>query len=118
MADARQEVALGFERRVTPRYPLEAGMILRSIAKSTVSIEGRVFNLCSRGVLFCLSAPVKLHDPIQFTVDLHGDWSVELRCTGRVVRVSAVTNEFDATLSNIAATIERYEFVRVRSTAH
>ena len=61
--------------------------------------------------MFAAEAQVEVGDPIEYFITLptppEADW-VRIRCLGKVVRVDA---------NEVAATLERYEFVRTSKTA-
>ncbi len=71
-------------------------------------------NLSSSGVLFAASESLEVGDPIEYVINLSpgGDdpATVDLHCLGKVMRADASQEgEFQ-----VAATLERYEFVRGR----
>lgn len=58
------------------------------------------------GVLFAAEAHVSVGDPVEYLITLptaSGTHRVRIRCLGKVVRLAN---------SEVAATLERYEFVR------
>jgi len=69
--------------------------------------SGETRNLSSSGVLFASSAPVDPGDPVEYIITLPNSSAatkVRLRCKGKVVRLAAD--------SEVAATLERWEFER------
>ena len=92
-------------QRFALRLPLE--IIGRHVAKS----EGETRNVSSCGVLFTANAAVAVGEPIEYLITLPkargARISVRLRCIGTVVRGDDV--------SDFAATLERYEFVREKT---
>lgn len=73
-------------------------------------------NLSAGGVLFAASIDVEIGDPIEYVItfpthSINGG-SVNLRCLGKVVRVETSTHSEESGEAVVAATLERYEFVR------
>lgn len=98
-------------KRFELRLPLE---LLRS--GSLLPVETcETCNLSSGGVLFHGKALVEVGDIIEYRITLPAkapeEPPVQLHCKGKVVR-RQVTN--GGLAANIAATLERYEFVRNR----
>jgi hypothetical protein len=71
---------------------------------------GLTKNISSCGVLFSIQRELDVGGPIEYIITLSDENSnpVSLRCVGKVVR-------HDNGSSDIAATVERYEFVRSRT---
>jgi hypothetical protein len=72
-------------------------------------------NISSTGVLFTAGAQPDLGGPIEYviTLNLEGMQSVCLRCVGKVLRSERALSAGDPhRFFQIAATLERYEFVR------
>ena len=89
-------------RRFDLRLPFE---LVRSGARS-ISRVGETRNLSSTGVLFAAEAHVSIGDPVEYLITLPTapeTSRVRIRCLGKVVRFGN---------SEVAATLERYEFVR------
>jgi len=97
-------------RRFTLRLPLA---ILRSGAER-VAQTGLTKNISSGGVLFTSEAEPDIGGSIEYVITLSGpsDQRVNLRCIGKIVRCRRVV-EPDAPPFDVAATLERYEFVRI-----
>ena len=92
-------------RRFDLRLPLE---LIRNGAEA-LSERGETRNLSSVGVLFQSEASLRIGDAVEYMITLpasagNGD-GVRLRCLGKVVRYGKA--------AEIAATLERYEFVRL-----
>jgi len=67
-----------------------------------------------------LSTKVEVGESIEYVITLppgsEGEDSVGLHCLGKVLRSSASTGKHEAAHPfSVAATLERYEFVRLRS---
>ena len=89
-------------RRFDLRLPFE---LVRSGAQS-LSRVGETRNLSSTGVLFTAEAHVSIGDAVEYLITLPTApeiGRVRIRCLGKIVRFG------DA---EVAATLERYEFVR------
>lgn len=79
---------------------------------SEVSHDTLTRNISARGVLFTTESQVPLGGPIEYVVTLTNVDGVEvdLRCSGKVVRTEKTAPENEGYL--IAATLDRYQFVR------
>ena len=77
-----------------------------------VSEDARTRNISSSGVLFASEAEVPLGGTIEYVVTLTSDAGVQvdLRCIGKVVRLEKSSREAPAYL--VAATLDRYQFIR------
>lgn len=78
-----------------------------------LSHDARTRNISSRGVLFSSEADVPIGGAIEYVVrlaDLQG-MHVDLRCFGKVVRLEKPSFQ-QVPEYLIAATLDRYEFVR------
>ena len=83
----------------------------------TTSKTGETRNLSSGGVLFTTDVPVDVGDPIEYMITLPTGSSssglVRLKCMGKVTRFDRHAIESQTKRSNaVAATLERYEFIR------
>ena len=91
-------------QRFELRLPLE---LVRSVSEPE-SRQGETRNLSSAGVLFKTEARLQVGEPVEYLITLPTSSdhkaALRLRCVGKVVRF--------ARESEIAATLERYEFVR------
>jgi hypothetical protein len=74
-----------------------------------VTFIGFTRNISSSGVLFTTEREPDLGGPIEYIITLNheGPQTVNLRCIGKVLRSERMDTSFQ-----IAATLERYEFVR------
>ena len=76
--------------------------------------DAQTRNISSGGVLFSSEADVPLGGAIEYIVtlaDLHGT-QVDLRCFGKVVRMEKAPAQPHPSEFLIAATLDRYQFVR------
>ena len=81
---------------------------------------GLTQNISSSGVLFTTETEPDLGGPIEYVIVLNraGSQSVSLRCMGKIVRADRLGfNPAKSEGYQIAATLERYEFVRGRSAS-
>ena len=96
------------EQRKSQRFNLKLPFELVRGGSRHLSQQGETRNVSSVGVLFHTEANLKVGEPVEYLITLPtapgpGE-CVRLRCVGKVVRF--------ATEREIAATLERYEFVR------
>jgi len=74
-------------------------------------------NISSTGVLFTASAEPDLGGPIEYVITLSREdrQAVTIRCVGKVLRSERVRQlDGERRAYQIAATLERYEFIRDR----
>ena len=102
------------EHRKSKRFELKLPFELVRTGSRRVSVLGETVNVSSGGVLFRSNDPdVEIGQSIEYLISLPtgqriGD--VRLRCMGKVVRQGDDHR-------SLAATLERYEFVRAGSLA-
>jgi len=96
------------EQRKAQRFELRLPFELIRSGSQSVSRHGETKNLSSAGVLFRSDVDLRIGEPVEYMITLPTSpgpsENVRLRCMGKVVRV--------AEKAEIAATLERYEFVR------
>ena len=104
------------EQRRTRRFQLELPLSITRAGAEMVTVPGFTKNISSAGVLFTSGAAPDLGGPIEYIITLNpGPQPVNLRCVGKVVRAERVhANGEDRRGYQVAATLERYEFVRDR----
>ena len=108
------------EQRRFRRYNLRLPVELIRAGSHRLSRSGKTRNLSSGGVLFKLNCRLELGDPIEYFITLPSgpepDVVVRMVCRGKVVRLDRPKADL-ATASGkpitVAATVERYEFVRL-----
>ena len=107
------------EHRRTRRFQLDLPLNITRNGATRVSLAGRTNNISSCGVLFTLARQPELGGPIEYVITLMQDNSqppVNIRCVGKVMRaVPMESDEQERAGYQIAATLERYEFVRERA---
>ena len=96
-------------QRFDLRLPFE--IVGGEVRVSRSAASGETRNVSSCGVLFASKAAMSIGESIEYTITLPKApgtrIDVRLRCIGKVVRYDTPTQ--------IAATMERYEFVRERA---
>jgi len=105
------------EQRKNKRFDLELPFELTRKGSQTTSKTGETRNMSSGGVLFTTDVAVDIGDPIEYMITLPTSSNtgalVRLKCVGKVTRFDAEgTASPVRPAHSIAATLERYEFVR------
>jgi hypothetical protein len=103
------------EKRKSKRFELKLPFQLLREGVEPVQVEGRTHNLSSGGVLFSSPAQLVVGEPIEYVITLpakKGEGSVRLRCMGKVVRTHPHIPGEESRHHAVAATLERYEFLR------
>jgi len=104
------------EHRKAKRFDLKLPVEVVRKCFLPVSSVGETKNMSASGVLFYAPLRADFGDPIEYIItfpthSINGG-SVNLRCLGKVVRVEANGSAEDGGPVLVAATLERYEFVR------
>ena len=104
------------EHRKAKRFDLKLPVEVVRKSFMPVSSVGETKNMSASGVLFYAPLHADLGDPIEYIItfpthSVNGG-SVNLRCLGKVVRVEANGSSEEGAPVLVAATLERYEFVR------
>lgn len=100
------------EQRRTPRFDLHLPLRVTRTGAGHLSQCAQTRNISSGGVLFSSEADVPIGGAIEYIVtlaDLAGA-HIDLRCFGKVVRLEKADIQTPEYL--IAATLDRYQFVR------
>ena len=102
------------EQRRTRRFRLQLPLSIIRTGAERVALIGLTKNISSTGVLFTTGREPEMGGPIEYviTVNHDGPQSVNLRCIGKVLRTERTSAPREDTTYQIAATLERYEFVR------
>ncbi len=104
------------EQRRTRRFQLQLPLSVTRSGTVRVELAGRTKNISSSGVLFTTEREPEFGGPIEYVITLTRDEAqvVNLCCMGKIVRAGRVGPGRDEALPayQIAATLERYEFVR------
>jgi PilZ domain len=101
------------EQRRTRRFTLQLPVSVTRAGAERVTQAGLTKNISSGGVLFTSAKEPDVGVSIEYVISLMGprDQTVSLRCIGKVVRAKRLSNS-DQPSFDVAATLERYEFVR------
>src|SRR5690348_13240989 len=106
------------EQRRTRRFKLQLPLSITRNGAERLACAGFTKNISSSGVLFTVEREPDLGSPIEYIITLNhdGPQAVNLRCIGKVLRSEQIKEalEEQSPAYQIAATLERYEFVRDR----
>jgi hypothetical protein len=99
----------GTEQRKNHRFELRLPIELIRLGTVTLGQQSETANLSSSGVLFVFEAQMPVGEPIEYQITLPG---ARLNCIGKVVRMEKAVRSKKKDRFQVAATLERYEFVR------
>lgn len=105
------------EQRRTRRFKLQLPLSITRTGAARVALSGQTRNISSGGVLFTTETESDLSGgAIEYIITLNhdGTQSISLRCIGKVIRLEREDQGYSGTAYHVAATLERYEFVRER----
>jgi hypothetical protein len=108
------------EQRRTRRFKLQLPLEITRTGADRIAAVGFTKNISSTGVLFTAEREPDLGGPIEYVITLNQDGlpSVNLRCIGKVLRSERMeSGREDLPAYQVAATLERYEFVRGTAAA-
>ena len=106
------------EQRRTRRFKLQLPVSITRAGMNQVTYNGQTKNISSTGVLFTAAGALVLSAPIEYAIALtnEGEQTVTLRCIGKVLRSERIVNGSAPPAGppayQVAATLERYEFIR------
>jgi len=102
------------EQRRTQRFTLQLPLSITRSGAERVTVPGLTKNISSTGVLFTSARQPDLGGPIEYVITLQPEspQSVNIRCVGKVVRAERLDRGPVESSFQVAATLERYEFVR------
>ena len=109
------------EQRRSKRFDLRLPVEIVRKSFVPVSSIGETKNLSAGGVLFSATLSVEVGEPIEYVItfpthSINGG-DVNLRCLGKVVRLVPRSSDSEGSHSIlVAATLERYEFLRNHHT--
>ena len=100
------------EQRRTRRFTLQLPVSITRNGTERITQSGLTKNISSGGVLFTAGKEPDVGASIEYIIALGGpsDQRVSLRCIGKVLRANP--SDSGESAYDIAATLERYEFVR------
>jgi PilZ domain len=101
------------ERRRSRRFSLTLPLAITRRGSEQVMQLGITKNLSSGGVMFTAQKEPEVGGSIEYVITLHelSEQSVRLRCAGKTLRYNRLRESAQPAFE-IAATLERYEFVR------
>jgi hypothetical protein len=110
------------ELRKTKRFDMKLPVEVVRRSFHPVSGFGQTKNISAGGVLFDANIEVEVGEPLEYIITfpshpMNGG-SVNLRCLGKVVRAEPTSGGPDGHGTLVAATLERYEFVRREDEKH
>jgi hypothetical protein len=102
------------EQRRTRRFTLTLPVAITRSGAGRVSQSGRTMNISSGGVLFTSDDAIDTSGPIEYIITLADgkEATVNLRCVGKILRYEKLDGHNGHEAYSVAATLERYEFVR------
>ena len=102
------------EQRRTRRFKLHLPLSITRSGAERMAMAGYTRNISSSGVLFMTEREPDLSGPIEYIITLNSDGAqhVNLRCIGKVIRAERVDSSDPIPGYQVAATLERYEFIR------
>ncbi len=105
------------EHRRTRRFTLSLPLSVVRSGVERITLAGHTKNISSSGVLFTTENEPSVTGSIEYVITLNQDEKqpINLRCVGKVVRLERAANgyhEGGQAAYQVAATLERYEFVR------
>lgn len=104
------------EQRRTRRFKLQLPLAVTRSGAERITVAGKTNNISSNGVLFTAeNGPDLTGGSIEYLIQLNQDGPrpVQLRCIGKIVRLQRPQNGMsESSGTQVAATLERYEFVR------
>lgn len=108
------------EQRKAKRFDIKLPLRIVRNGVRPFAAAGETMNLSSAGVLFASDTKIDVGEPIEYVITLcaNGDANpVDLHCLGKVTRIDPTAPDWqDANRPfEVAATLERYEFVRTAS---
>ena len=104
------------DQRRTRRFKLQLPLEITRSGVARVALAGRTKDISSSGVLFTADREPDPGRSIEYIITLNhdGTQAVNLRCVGKIVRMERMpaASGGASTGVEVAATLERYEFVR------
>jgi hypothetical protein len=102
----------GIEKRRSTRFQIKMKVEVVRCDRAELPSKGETCNISSSGVFFSSNDLIEPGSPIQFFIQLPSEISISdairLSCYGHVTRVEAGKDS----MVGVAATIDRYEFIR------
>jgi len=104
------------EQRKAKRFDVKLPLRIVRNGMRPIAGFGETKNMSSAGVLFASDTRLDVGEPVEYVITLSGQVpnTVNLHCLGKVTRLDTPSPEWheSARPFEVAATLERYEFVR------
>ncbi|MGO9897913.1 MAG: PilZ domain-containing protein [Bryobacteraceae bacterium] len=104
------------DQRRTRRFKLQLPLAITRSGVARITFAGRTKDISSSGVLFTTDREPDVAAPIEYVITLNHDGTqpVNLRCVGKIVRLERTAPAVGESPQayQVAATLERYEFIR------
>ena len=105
------------EHRIAKRFDLRLPLDVVRKSAHPVSSVGETKNMSASGVLFSATVEMEVGEPLEYIITFPtppgNGGGVNLRCLGKVVRLESGASEPGGKAPFlVAATLERYEFLR------
>lgn len=102
------------EQRKTKRFDIKLPVRIVRNGARPLDGTGITHNLSSAGVLFASDVRMDVGEPIEYVITLNAETrnAVDLHCLGKVLRFDGEGVANGGSAFQVAATLERYEFVR------
>lgn len=104
------------EQRKSQRFRIELPVEITVVSGKRVNRTTRLFDISSGGISFFSSKDWEPGGRVEFTITLNEAKRVRIRCLGKIVRVQKTSDAAEGSYK-VAATIDRYEFVREESAS-
>ncbi|MDQ6664832.1 MAG: PilZ domain-containing protein [Acidobacteriota bacterium] len=99
------------EQRKSQRFRIELPVEITQLSGRRVNRAVKVLDISSSGISFLSSREWEVGGKIEYVVTLSAETKIRIRCLGKIVRVENTPNAAEASYK-VAATMERYEFLR------
>lgn len=101
------------QRRTPGNYDLQLPLSVIGFGPESAILQGVTKSIGSRGVLFVAETEIRIDAQILYVITWNqsGPEPVNLRCLGRVLRITRIENPWGPKFE-IAASLERHEFLR------
>ena len=98
------------ERRKSQRFRIELPVEITQVSGKRVNRPVELFDISSGGISFLSTKDWELGGRVEYLITLSEAKKVRIRCLGKIVRVEPTSGREHTSL--VAATIDRYEFLR------
>ena len=98
------------ERRKSQRFTIQLPVEITQVSGKRVSRPVELLDISSGGIAFRSNKDWELGGRVEYLITLNETKKVRIRCLGKIIRIEEGTDPVHA--SKVAATIDRYEFLR------